>query len=484
MKRWLLTKSLVNNERGLALVMVLLVLTVFTVLGMTLFSLSLNNLKMSSQDRNYESVYYIAEAGSSSALKKLDQIALDAKKETEKLEDGDQDEEEFISAFEARVFSGNVTYPSPDFEEVYGEKPVATTTVTKVAKGLYKVTSIGKVGRQSRTVEQFFQLGWQPSDKLTNFAVFSKTVTIGQGGDIEGNTGVTSMVTPSVQLKNGSPSISGSIYVPKGTETTAIIGSSKEPVPYEGTVSTKLPPFPVFPAHEYADPKQISLTSQSDTYTLNVNKNLSFTDISVKGGTLTIHIGDSEREIVVDNLSLGSGTINIVPTGPQKSGTLKIYIRNSFSLTQSNKINFNKNEPADVKKLTMFLKASEAAHTVELGSGTKIHGSFYAEKANLEIGGGSSFEGHVVTGGQSVKVNGGANVYQSLFYAPNARFEVTGSADIRGLVVADALHMTGGWIRTRPIDYTTVPFAVPTIGVLIPYDKGSLLSKQPAREAN
>lgn len=55
--------SFIQNEKGIALVMVLLILTVMTILGLALMGLTLNNMKMSSGERTYQSTYYIAESG-------------------------------------------------------------------------------------------------------------------------------------------------------------------------------------------------------------------------------------------------------------------------------------------------------------------------------------------------------------------------------------------------------------------------------------
>lgn len=476
MKKQFSIKSLLRNERGMALVIVLLVLTLFSVLGISIFSLALSNGKMSASDRTHESVYYIAEGGLAPALQKLDQVALDIKKETEKQEDGKNDEEEFFAAFESKIFSGSVTYPSPDFEEVYGEKPSAAIAVTKADSHTYRVRSTGEIGSESRIVEQTFKVNWTPAKKFTDFAVFADTISVGQGGDIEGNVGARSLLASSVTLKNGNPSISGSIYVPFGTENTAVTGTSQIPVPYEGKVSFKTPAFPVIPGN-YDVHADINLSSQSSSHTLELAKNISIANIKLKKGTLTVNVGDKDREMVIDNLSSEGGTIDILG-----SGNLKIYIKNNLELTQSAKINFNGNEVSDIQKLTLYLAPSEGPKTLHIGSGVKIHGSFHAGNASLKFGSHSSFEGHVVTSGTSVSLDAASNIYNSLFYAPNADFKVTGSADMRGLIVANTFESTGGQIKMQPIDYSTVPFPIPIVGVLVPYEEGSLLRKKSIRE--
>lgn len=61
----------IRNEQGAALIIVLLVLTIFTVLGLSMLSLSVNNLTAGHYGQENEAVYYVAEGGLNAATNKL-----------------------------------------------------------------------------------------------------------------------------------------------------------------------------------------------------------------------------------------------------------------------------------------------------------------------------------------------------------------------------------------------------------------------------
>lgn len=73
MKLFSSVKNRVCNKNGSALVVVLLVFMVVTIIGMALVGVTANNFKLTSIDRDYQSVYYIAEAGIHNSVHKIDE---------------------------------------------------------------------------------------------------------------------------------------------------------------------------------------------------------------------------------------------------------------------------------------------------------------------------------------------------------------------------------------------------------------------------
>src|SRR4051794_9345830 len=78
MKQWFEDKKLKNNEHGIALISVIMVLVVVSVLGVSLMGLAATNLKMSTRERSDQSTYYIAESGATLMMNEVNKQVLEA----------------------------------------------------------------------------------------------------------------------------------------------------------------------------------------------------------------------------------------------------------------------------------------------------------------------------------------------------------------------------------------------------------------------
>lgn len=502
-------RKALNNEKGMALIIVLLVLTVLSVLGMGLLGLSLNNMKMSNYDREFESTYYIAEAGASSALIEAKDTVQRVKMEVAGMAI-ERQREEFFNRLKSSIPS---QFNLSNFERINGEQPIAKIEVKQVMGTVnqYEVTSIGTIGNKTRTVKQQFTANWEPQTSSgtggsggsnipgvpNDIAVYTNTtIDLSGGASIRGDAGTQSSAAKSIKLDGGA-SITGSVYVPNGAEQTAVdvphYITAPPTIAFDSPIGLNIPEFPAFPNYPLAQNKQIQKDSYnkydviqngdlridswiSNGYTLELSNNVSFNEIILdQNNSLSIDTGFSDKAIVVDHLNVQNGHIYIIG-----SGKLTIYVRNKMTMGSGSTINGN---TKNVQKLVVYLEGKSLPTAVSLGGQQKIYGSLYARNANIGITGGGGFQGHIFTGGSSVKVTGGGSATSSLIYAPLAAFEMLGGGNVTGTVVSKTFTGKGGaTVIYKDVDFSTVPFSFSQNEDTPIEGTGSLISKEPVRE--
>ena len=513
MKLPFLGSKLLQNEKGMALVMVLLIVTVLSILGVGLLGLSLNNVKLTDVDRKYESAYYIAEAGLSLAVAEL-------KKDIKESQNTTSDEA-FFRDLETTSLILNATKSGPytfenQFSPAYGEEPnakiavisktenkIVEDKVVKISK-VFKIASVGWIGNEKRTVTESITIkgplfagsganpgetdpggsnpdegendpgGISPSVPVLpgNAAVFTNAkITLVGGASIQGDAGTNYNGSSSVEL-NGGASIAGAVYVLKGYEKNAVnVPHYMTPpvvIPMQSRLEIVLPSFPDFPVLAMAPNAQVQRDGQTYNviqdgnlrvddwraadYTLQLKENTAFNNITLNSNyTLNIDTGDSDKIIVVNHLDVKNGHIQIVG-----SGKLTMYVMDDITIGAGSTINGN---TKNVSKLSLYLKGSSPSKTMRLNGDQKIYGSLYAQNANISINGGGGFQGHIFTGGSEVKMNGGARAYSTLIFAPRAAFDMSGGAQIRGAVVANEFSGSGGAIVLKDkVDFSAIPF--------------------------
>ncbi|WEG11456.1 pilus assembly PilX N-terminal domain-containing protein [Pullulanibacillus sp. KACC 23026] len=470
-----------QNQQGMALAIVLMVIVVFSILGVGLLTVAETNIKLATVDRSHQSAYYIAEAGATYKLKEMnDQINSTYKTATS------------ASAF----FSTLATYLTAsnyaDFSPQNGNQPTATANVQDVTPSgsaattkQYKITSVGKIGTETATVTQSFSVNYvskTPTYALPNMTVFTTSqdsskpsIDLEASGTIIGTAGTSGGVHSITMSGGGGNRIDGNIYYvgPASIAGQVVniqtngITLKSTPQPITG-YSIKLPDFPVYPS--YPVPANASVPSDSNSYeiikngvldvnswiapnyTLTMNNNMSFSKIHIGSNyTLTIDTGNTDRSIVVDQLSVETG--HLVVTG---SGKLTIYVKSSFT-TGSGSINQSANGSAgDPNKLNIYYGGT---NDLTFASDMPIYGNLYAKTADITITAGAGFTGVILTGGQHFTVSGGTSNTTQLFFAPNADFYLSNGGQIKGNVISKTFKADGaGKITNGTIDPSTLPF--------------------------
>ncbi|RNC84528.1 MAG: hypothetical protein ED557_05995 [Balneola sp.] len=303
------------------------------------------------------------------------------------------------------------------------------------------VESWGKVGdvsykQELKLLSQKTSPVWQPN---LPYAVFSgNNITLTGSARIKGHAGTNAVGNGDVNLA-WSTSIDSTLLIgPGGDPSTTVIQASGKNVglgvgnlPSPGEY--ELPAFIEYPS------KTTTLSSVVTSWPLtNITLNPSDYDgayipsITVKSDyILNINTGSEDRVLYVGDFNLTQGTVNI--TG---SGNLTLIVEDDLIVSGSSKMNQN----GDQSRLFTYYGGEDA---LNFSGSTTFNGSIYAETADITIGGSGGIQGHVITGGNNVKVSGAAVANTRILYAPNADVEVTGSGSIKGAIVASTFTSSG-----------------------------------------
>ncbi|WP_100371702.1 DUF7305 domain-containing protein [Bacillus sp. FJAT-45037] len=284
----------------------------------------------------------------------------------------------------------------------------------------------------------------------SNYALFANEyITLSGGATINGDIG-TSYLESHIQVLGGA-AINGNILDQQHKITQ---------IPIFPTI----PSLPVYPdaevavsqwnKHNVVKDGNLNINSwMAKDYTLNLDGNYSFKDINVTSNyKLKINTGEQDRILVVDHLNNTNGHIEVIG-----SGKLTIYVRDKITMGSGSTINNN----GSIDRLNVYLEGNKSGglpKNLKLSGSQKIYGSLFAEDANIEITAGGGFQGAIVTGGNQVKVDGGTR-NNSLIYAPNATFTLSGGGIVNGMVISNRFSGDGGTrINYQPIDVESVPF--------------------------
>lgn len=448
-----------KNQKGSALIFAMMVLLVLSILGTAMLSVVAGNIRTSTAEREFQSSYYIAEAGAVYQMKVI-------KKELLNLYLSTSNPVEFFNAIEAY----RILYPMEmnTFEIEYGDQPKAEISFERLdASGSnpcnYRITSKGTLEDSSRIVTKEFKVQW-----VSGFmSVFSEGQMILENGEIYGPIATNDTGSDAI-LVTGNPYIEDinllagagivSSYADWMNNWDSLFSrfTLNEPKIYE------MPTFPSFPVYEkmanafvggfqVINDGSISITNyRADNYILNLTDNAYIPTIQIKHNwNLYINVGSTDKSIVVDDISLASGHIHLIG-----DGKLTIYLTNNINLNAGSGIN----RPADesnisqvmnaIEHLSVYMKGSDTGvpKTIDMAGSQKIYGSLFAEDANIIVSGGAGFQGSVVTGGVNVEISGGTNVVTSLFFAPNASVSLLGGNIFNGPIITNTFYITGGAI--------------------------------------
>jgi len=166
-------------------------------------------------------------------------------------------------------------------------------------------------------------------------------------------------------------------------------------------------------------------------YTLNLTGDTHFKEFKVgQNNTITINVGDTDKDLYIEDLNILQGHIKIIGTGK-----LNIYVKDSLNIKGS----FNNG--GDVGQINFLYSGSKP---LTLSNETQFNGSLYAKEADLTFSGGVGIKGNIYSGGDNITFNGGFNSEGQHIIAPNADVKVVAGAHIKGAIVADTILVDGG----------------------------------------
>jgi hypothetical protein len=479
-------KESIRNQEGSVFIVTLMILAVLSILGSAVLSTTFSNNKMAIYDSEFQSVYYVAEAGVRHVGSNITDSIEDIYMESESKDD-------YFSRIEDYITDSIASFNTGDFSEVRGSQPDVKIKLEDVESTddsrIYTLISTGDIDGISRQVVQKIKVKYSKSNGiLADMAVFAdEEINLSEGGKIIGNVG-TNLTSPNaINISGGG--VQGDCYFPEGASEDALNVADWITKPNMKTTPKRnliLPEFPEFPSFSRLDPLPIvkdgnthylidnqgNITVRGDdSYELEINQNAYIPKINVNDNTkLTIKV-NRDIELVVDDISI-NGKIDIIG-----SGKVKLYVKNTINIIQGI-LNDSQGETENqaIEQLTIFYEGTDAL-TVE--SNLKVYASVYAKTAKVTLTAGSGYMGHIFTGStEQLEISGAAKAHSRIICAPYAPVLCTGSGKVKGSIICKSIEVTGdGEIKFVASDeYADIPFEVKNPG------EQNLLIINPIRE--
>ncbi|MDD1502043.1 hypothetical protein PVA17_04565 [Lysinibacillus sp. CNPSo 3705] len=468
-----------KQEKGYSLLLVILAIALLSVLGIMLLTLTANSLKISTSERDDQSVFYIAEGGLNSTKSKVEKLAKitydQNRKDFNKLPLDKRKPEkfkvDFIDAFERslqKTFEENTqsTYTTTvTFDEQFKEKPIANVTIVQenTEPLQYKITSVGSIGKKTRAVAQTITVnlgsGTETGPAFSNAAAIHAidNIVLGGGkfnGDVVSESG-------NIAIKQDDTKISGKIGTTLDkfskpdwmTITNEIIGNVAFP-------EDILPSFPDnqftnLSTRPYTKSIQVTIGGERVQHFLKnnsieiegdqkINGEPNFSgilpisqDMYVKtlmvasNNILTIDVGNSDKNLFIDNFHFSQGHLKVIG-----SGKLTLYIKNAFDLKGDSSMN----NTGDIGRLSVYYAGTSP---MDFTGNTRTKASIYAKSTNINIDGSGSVQGNIYAGGSNITIEGGSYNHNLYIYAPNARVILGGSGTVIGGIMAHTVNTSG-----------------------------------------
>lgn len=295
----------------------------------------------------------------------------------------------------------------------------------------------------------------------SDMAIFSNnSISLSGGGIVNGDIGTNSTSNGGVSLSGGA-SINGEIFVGKGGDPETVVSVPNwmtrpdiyvltEIITYEEPVMPDIPTNYVLPENDVINyghnnsfvagikNGELKVSGSIDyLYDMSANNETTvyFDAISLQSDrTLTINIGDQDRNIIVDKLNASNGDIYI-----NGEGNLTIYIKDRFSFGSSF---INWTTVKNPEKLFIVYYGNKA---VSFNSDSRFCGLFLSDDAKLTLSGGGSFYGSIISNTeQNISISGGHSAYTNFIYAPRARISVSGGGAFSGTLIGNEASVSGG----------------------------------------
>jgi len=413
---------MIKNEKGYALVLVIVTMLIMAILGTVLISVSTSQVREAVSQQDRIQAHYLAYYGAKATVD--------------------------------WIMAGN-TMPQGSSTAVTLDNGSFTVNVDNSNQDQILIAAQGTVNGYSETVHVTLtrQGGGSPGGFPfpSDMAIFA----VGQGSQsnpaiqltgsstiINGAAGTNSTGANSVQFAWSTTLNGGDLYIgPGGDPNTVvqqgnnqngnIIGGSIMPLQAERIYPT--PTFPVFPS-DLPIRGNFSTPWVSGEYYLIAEDGQYGTIEATSSRTITIDMAGGDRIIRVGNLNISQGHINLINAG--ENSRLTLYVENSFTLGGDSTIN----NGGAVSNVMMYYKGLSAPN---IGGNTRYVGNYFAESAGITIAGSNGITGHIITLGSSVNVTGDARLLTRVLYAPNAHVVIGGSGAITGSIIANSLRIDG-----------------------------------------
>ena len=484
-------KETFKSQEGSVFIVTLMLLVVLSILGTAVMNTTVSNNQMTIYDNEFQSVYYVAEAGIRHVGNSITANIADIYMESDTRDD-------YFNKIDACITDAIASFNSGDFSEVRGSQPDVEILLQDVESTddskIYTFISTGDIDGISRQVVQNIEVKYQKSNELlADMAVFADgEINLSGSGEIIGDVGTNLTSANAISIEGGGGvRIQGDCYFPEGASEEAISvaeGITKPNMKTTPKRNYQLPDFPEFPSFSKLDPITIAadggpyylINNQGnitvewwgDGYVLELNRNAYIPKINVNSNmNLTIKV-NRDIELVVDDISI-SGSIDIIG-----SGKVKLYVKNTINLRNGtlNKKSEGETENQAIEQLTIFYEGTDE---LTVADDLKVYASVYAKTAKITLDGGAGFQGHIVTGStEPLEIKGDFDAYSRIICAPFAPVKCEASGKVEGSIICKSIEVSGaGEIKFVASDeYADFPFEVKNPG------EQNLLIIDPIRE--
>jgi len=351
----------IKNQKGSALIIAILVLTVLMILSTAMVSITSSNYKMSHAERRYLSAYYVAEAGVRHQIEHMRTLA-------EELQQRGHNTDTlvgFFTLFNTRVLSAPLNLGNQGSDPAHAE-----IVMGPIPSGgnprRYTFISTGTVGGVTRRIQAEVLIDWVSRTPIAQ-SIFQKALFTQGDMDLGGSVDITGGAgTNGRQLRiGGNADVKGGTSINMNLPIPAII------LPYS-TRSTTV------------------LTANNGITTINSSGNFESIDV---GATLRFNLDGRNLSIQTETLDLGSNG-RIETTG---NGTLFLHV------TGNSDIKFtggNINPPlveGGLSRAIHFVMFVTRNIEIDFGGNFKFSGGLYAPNAELRArGNATSLSGSII----------------------------------------------------------------------------------------
>ncbi|MFC6465664.1 PilX N-terminal domain-containing pilus assembly protein [Marinilactibacillus sp. GCM10026970] len=460
-----------KDEQGSGLVLTLMVLMVLAVLAAALATVSLGSYRLTANNRDSVSAYYIAEAD----LNEKYEIVESVVKTTY---DMDTNQDTFYALIE-QSFKKLEGENSDGYDAQFGKNPSSNVTIQKVSSGnprTYALTSEGQVGDSKRIISKDFTVGYTEKNQVgvlpalpdNAAAIVKNKIELTGSGKIIGDVHFDSLENKSIYMDGGASIREGYTFIKK-LET----GNNLLNIPIDDTTfqekngpffkqtNNDIPwelyydfvkTFPEIPTYESLPDETIASSDGSNQhkfinqgsfyynswifnnkdFIFELSDNVSFNEFKVDSDVpLKIDTLGQNIIVVVDYLNFNRGNLEI-----KGSGSLTFYVKNNFNLNTSNDSNLNK------KGNTDQLKILYAGTDDFIMNGGIVNGSIFVKNAVVNVNSAHGINGLLISGGRYISHDGGTKTKATVI-APLAEFNFSGSGSIEGIVIGERVISSG-----------------------------------------
>lgn len=475
-----LFRLLIINDQGYSLVIALFTIVLLSILSLSIFTVSGNSLKTSTNERMDQAIYYIAEAGAVETKQKLIKdidmaISIAERLYKNELKNNKNNPRAF-QFFLKEQLNDNVKFNYEDitnFKEHFSKQPAAYIHIEREDLGnkiIYRIISEGKIDKNSTNIRKVSQeivvdLDSYPPPPSTvgSYSVYSRNKISYAYYDIKNN----------VKAKLASATQK---YVSVNGYSSSPIEITYDPTNFDKLINNDYKEILVFPTQTFEDakyyPSNSNLISNNNldggdwnkynNKTLILEDNLKINKFSLTNGGLTfnIDVGNSDKILYVNSL-LVNGYLNIIG-----SGNLTIYVKDKITFG-----NTFINQGASPDKLNIYYAGNES---LNFTNNLYSNANFFIKKADILYSGGGGMQGGIYSNGIGTFTLGGGIVNEEFsLILPNYDINLTNGL-VKGNILANNLSLSGG-ARIESTKYLggTIGKPEPEVGKL--YTIGSLV---------